>query len=102
MATPPTGAATGAHAADPAGHRVDQGRTGSARRGQGDLRSFGSELKAFYLTMGRYDIVAISEAPDDEAVAKVALAIGSAGNVTTETLRAFTEDDDRQIVAALP
>jgi uncharacterized protein with GYD domain len=70
--------------------------------GKETLQALGSELKAFYLTMGRYDVVAISEAPDDEAAAKVALAIGSAGNVTTETLRAFTEDDYRAIVAALP
>ena len=70
--------------------------------GRSTLKSFGSELKAFYLTMGSYDIVAISEAPDDTAAAKVALAIGSAGNVTTETLRAFTEDEYREIVAALP
>lgn len=70
--------------------------------GKDTLKAFGSELKAFYLTMGRYDIVAISEAPDDAAAAKVALAIGSAGNVTTETLRAFTEDEYRDIVAALP
>ena len=35
--------------------------------GKETLKAFGSELKAFYLTMGRYDIVAISEAPDDEA-----------------------------------
>lgn len=70
--------------------------------GKDTLKAFGSELKAFYLTMGRYDIVAISEAPDDAAAAKVALTIGSAGNVTTETLRAFTEDEYRDIVAALP
>ena len=70
--------------------------------GKETFKSFGSELKAFYLTMGRYDIVAISEAPDDAAAAKMALAIGSAGNVTTETLRAFTEDEYRDIVAALP
>ncbi len=66
------------------------------------LNRLGSELKAFYLTMGRYDIVTISEAPDDTAAAKIALTIGSAGNVTTETLRAFTEDEYREIVAALP
>ena len=66
------------------------------------LNRYGSELKAFYLTMGRYDIVTISEAPDDDAAAKVALTIGSAGNVTTETMRAFTEDQYREIVAALP
>jgi uncharacterized protein with GYD domain len=69
--------------------------------GRETLRRFGSDLQAFYLTMGRYDIVTISEAPDDMAAAKVALAVGSAGNVSTETLRAFTEDEYRQIVAAL-
>ena len=66
------------------------------------LNRLGSELKTFYLTMGRYDIVTISEAPDDATAAKVALTVGSAGNVTTETLRAFTEDEYREIVAALP
>ena len=65
------------------------------------LRQYGSDLTAFYLTMGRYDIVTISEAPDDAAAAKVALTVGAAGNVTTETLRAFTEDEYREIVAAL-
>jgi uncharacterized protein with GYD domain len=66
------------------------------------LNRYGSELKAFYLTMGQYDIVTVSEAPDDATAAKVALTVGSGGNVTTETLRAFTEDEYREIVAALP
>jgi uncharacterized protein with GYD domain len=66
------------------------------------LRALGTELKAFYLTMGRYDVVAIIEAPNDETAAKAALASGSDGNVTTETLRAFTEDEYRAIIAALP
>ena len=70
--------------------------------GKDTLKAFGSELKAFYLTMGRYDLITISEAADEMAAAKVALAIGSAGNVTTETLRAFTEDEYREIVNALP
>jgi uncharacterized protein with GYD domain len=69
--------------------------------GKETLKTFGSELKAFYLTMGRYDAIALSEAVDDAAAAKVALAIGSAGNVTTETLRAFTEEEYREIVDAL-
>ena len=78
-------------------------REGPARldAGKETLKAFGSELKAFYLTMGGYDIVAISEAPDD-AAAKVALTLGAAGNVTTETLRAFSEGEYREIVAALP
>jgi uncharacterized protein with GYD domain len=70
--------------------------------GKETLKAFGSDLKAFYLTMGQYDIVTISEAPDDAAACKVALAVSSSGNVSTETLRAFTEDEYRDIVAALP
>jgi uncharacterized protein with GYD domain len=66
------------------------------------LKALGTELKAFYLTMGRYDVVAIIEAPNDETAAKAALASASDGNVTTETLRAFTEDEYRAIIAALP
>ena len=66
------------------------------------VAGLGGKLVHSYLTMGRYDLVTISEASDDMAAAKVALTIGSAGNVTTETLRAFTEDEYRQIVDALP
>ena len=69
---------------------------------KGLFKSMGAELKQFYLTLGRYDAVVIAEAPDDETAAKVALAIGSAGNVRTETLRAFTEDEYKKIIAALP
>jgi len=47
-------------------------------------------------------MVVISEAPDDETAAKVALAIGSKGAIRTETLRAFPEDEYRKIIAALP
>ncbi len=62
----------------------------------------GASLKSFYLTMGRYDAVVVSEAPNDETVAKLALSTGALGNVTTETLRAYTEDEYRKIVASLP
>lgn len=64
--------------------------------------SGGASLVAFYLTMGQYDAVVVSEAPDDETVAKLALAAGGRGNVRTETLRAFTEQEATQIAAELP
>ena len=60
------------------------------------------ELKAFYLTIGQYDAVAIAELPDDAAVAKMALSLGAMGNVRTETLRAFNEAEFRKIVGELP
>jgi uncharacterized protein with GYD domain len=66
------------------------------------LKSLGGELKSFHLVQGRYDAIVISEAPNDEAVTKFALATGSLGNVRTETLRAFTESEYRKIVSALP
>ena len=66
------------------------------------FKSMGAELKQWYLVMGRYDAVAIAEAPDDETVAKLALAVGSLGAVQTETLRAFPENEYRKIIAALP
>lgn len=66
------------------------------------FRANGGELKEFYLTMGQYDAVAIGEAPDGETAAKLALMIGGRGAVRTETLRAFTEEEYRAIIASLP
>ena len=62
----------------------------------------GAEIKEFYTVTGQYDLVVVSEAPDDETVAKLALMIGSQGSVRTETLRAFPEDEYRDIIASLP
>jgi uncharacterized protein with GYD domain len=62
----------------------------------------GAKLKAVYLTMGRYDAVAIVEAPDDETIARLALTGGSQGFLRTETMRAFTEDEHNKIIASLP
>jgi uncharacterized protein with GYD domain len=64
--------------------------------------ALGATLTAFYLTMGQYDAVVINDAPDDETVAKLALAAGGRGNVRTETLRAFTEDEATKIAEGLP
>jgi uncharacterized protein with GYD domain len=65
-------------------------------------RSMGGDIKTMYLTMGRYDIAAVVEAPDATTIAKIALAIGSRGSVSTETLRAFPEDEYRRIISELP
>ena len=65
------------------------------------FQSMGAELKEFYLETGRYDMVVICEVPDAETGAKLALSIGSMGAVRTESLRAFSEDQYREFVAAL-
>ncbi len=61
----------------------------------------GGELKAFYYTMGEYDAVSIVEAPDDETVSRIVLAISGQGNARFVTLRAFTVDEMRGIVSGL-
>jgi uncharacterized protein with GYD domain len=66
------------------------------------LKALGGELKSFHLVQGRFDAVVIADLPNDEAVAKFALATGSQGNVRTETLRAFTEEEFRRIISGLP
>jgi uncharacterized protein with GYD domain len=52
-------------------------------------------LKGWYLTLGRYDVVYVFDAPDDLTAAKGLLALGMQGNVRTETLRAFAEGEYR-------
>ena len=59
-------------------------------------------MKQFHFLMGQYDSVFTLEAPNDETAAKIAMAIGSRGNVETETLRAFTETEFKEIIAGLP
>lgn len=66
------------------------------------VESMGGTWQAFFITMGRYDGVVIAEFPDDDTAAQAALTLGSSGNVTTETLRAFTLDEFRDIVDSMP
>lgn len=66
------------------------------------LKGLGGELKAFYLTLGLYDIITVAEAPNDEVVTRFVLTLASAGNVRTATLKAFSEAEYRKIIAGLP
>ena len=61
----------------------------------------GGKIQAWYLTMGQYDAVLISEFPSDEACAKFTLSAGALGNISTETLKAFSEAEYRKIVGSL-
>ncbi|HYU19650.1 MAG TPA: GYD domain-containing protein [Chloroflexota bacterium] len=71
------------------------------RRAEELFEQLGAKLTAFYLTMGAYDQAAIVEAPDDETMARVALTLGSQGNVRTTTLKAFPRDEFEKLVRSL-
>ncbi|HEY7968087.1 MAG TPA: GYD domain-containing protein [Solirubrobacteraceae bacterium] len=59
----------------------------------------GLAFKGLYWTVGQYDLVAILDAPDGEALAAALLRLGAQGNLRTSTLRAFTADEMKGIIA---
>ena len=64
-------------------------------------KKFGVTAKEFFWTLGSHDVVAIFEAPDDASMTAVGLSVGAAGNVRTQTLRAFSKEDMTGILAKL-
>lgn len=63
------------------------------------VQQAGGSVKAIYWTLGQYDLVAITEAPDAETATATLLQVGSLGNVRTTTLQAFDRDAFDRIVA---
>ena len=61
----------------------------------------GGKLIAGYYTFGEYDVVIIIEAPNDVTVLSLMLKVGSAGNVKTNTLKAFTAEEGFKIIKDL-
>jgi uncharacterized protein with GYD domain len=64
-------------------------------------KKFGITVKEIFWTLGSYDVVAIYDAPDDASVTALGLAIGAAGNVRTQTLRAFSREEMNGVLAKL-
>lgn len=62
----------------------------------------GVTMKSIYWTLGAYDIIATFEAPDDATMTLFGLALGSAGNVRTQTLQAFNQNEMNAILSKLP
>jgi uncharacterized protein with GYD domain len=65
------------------------------------FEAMGAKIKDFYLVTGKYDMIVVVEAPDDQTIAKLALIIGSKGTSRTVTLRAFKEDEYRKLIDEL-
>ena len=61
----------------------------------------GARVKDLYWTMGRHDVVAIVEAPDDVTMNAILYSVTSLGNVRTETLRASTAQEMSQALAKM-
>jgi uncharacterized protein with GYD domain len=64
-------------------------------------RRFGVNMKEIAWTMGQFDMVVTIEAPDDASVSAFALAVGAAGNIRGQTLRAYSRDEMNGILAKI-
>ena len=64
--------------------------------------NLGIKIKDIYWTMGAYDAVFTSEAPDDETITAFAASMGGLGNIRTQTMRAFSADEMNKIIRKLP
>ena len=62
-------------------------------------KSSGATVKDIYWTLGQYDIVATVDAPDDMVVTALGLTLAKAGNVRTQTLRAFSQAEMGSILS---
>ena len=74
-------------------------RAEQARQG---IERMGGRLTTLLWTQGRYDLVGVVEAPDDESVSAFALASAMQGSVRTETLRAYSAEEMRGILQRIP
>ena len=63
---------------------------------------YGVTIKDFYLTMGEHDIVAVARrARTPQPPPRRLMTLGMAGNVSTVTMTALTEDEFRRVVSEL-
>ena len=69
--------------------------------GERIIAGAGGQLVGVYITLGRYDVVEIFEAPDDETAAEIILKLQRHGAEHTETLRAFTREEAEAIIRKL-
>jgi uncharacterized protein with GYD domain len=67
--------------------------------GLSQLEALGVSVKERYWTLGDHDMLSIVDAPDEEALAAALLKLASQGNFRTTTLRAFSADEMRALIA---
>ena len=86
---------------------TSQGRTGlpawrdRVEEGEREIEEAGGRLVGVWVTLGRYDVVEVFEAPDDETAFEIVSRLQRQGAEQTETLRAFTREEAEEIIKKL-
>jgi uncharacterized protein with GYD domain len=58
-----------------------------------EVEQMGGKVLAQYATLGQYDFVTVIDAPDEKAMAKISIELGSRGTMTSQTLTAMAAAD---------
>src|SRR4029078_5324733 len=69
--------------------------------GEREIEEAGGKLVGVWVTLGRYDVVEVFEAPDDHTALEILTKLSHHGAEQTETLRAFTRDEAEDIIKKL-
>jgi uncharacterized protein with GYD domain len=69
--------------------------------GERVIQEAGGKLVGVWVTLGRYDVVEVFEAPDDDTALEIVTKLGAAGAEETETLRAFTREEAEAVIRRL-
>jgi uncharacterized protein with GYD domain len=77
----------------PEGVQTIKQNPGRIREVNREIEQLGATVKAQWAVLGRYDFVNIVEAPDESAMARVSLELGSRGTARYESLVAIPVDD---------
>ena len=64
-------------------------------------KKFDATVTAVYWTLGQFDVAAIVDAQNDASLNALLLSLGRLGNVRTQTLRAFSENEMGPILGRL-
>jgi len=63
------------------------------------IEASGGKVRELVWTVGEYDLVTIIEFPDEESSVAALLKLGAAGNIRSNTLRAFSSSEMEGIIA---
>jgi uncharacterized protein with GYD domain len=83
------------------GIRTAKATVDRAEQNRQAIEAASGRVTGVWWTQGAYDVVVVSEWPDEDSAMAFLLRVGMAGDIRTETLRAFSAEDMRRILAKL-
>jgi uncharacterized protein with GYD domain len=69
--------------------------------GERTIEEAGGSLVGVWVTLGRYDVVEVFEAPNDDVALEIITRLQLLGGEETETLRAFTREEAEAVIRKL-